>query len=344
MRRRDIHPEIRFGLAAGPPFSLPRNRWGIRRDDDGRPQFQPLLPSENEEIQCVAESLAERIPKFFQRRGLGPESDPEESDPLARDEPWLARDEPWLARDEPWLARLYAASISGRAAFGAKAGRQITRMGDRIDAETIEALASPRCASVNGFSLHANVSVHAHDRERLERLARYCGRPPIAMERLEVLKDGRVRYELKRPWHDGTTHIVMEPFELLEKLAALVPFPKTHLVRYSGLFAPAAKWRALVVPVLSSAESAASCVMCPAAESIDRNEKRPEPAETATGHERNYSWAELMKRVWAIDVLACPRCQGRMRLLAVIHSPESIRKILECLGLPSRAPPSPPCR
>jgi len=54
----------------------------------------------------------------------------------------------------------------------------------------------------------------------------------------------------------------------------------------------------------------------------------------ATRHGRNYSWAELMKRDWAIDVLACPRCQGRMRLLAVIHSPESIRKILGCLGLP----------
>jgi Putative transposase len=155
-------------------------------DDDGRPQFQPLLPPDNEEIQRLAESLAESISKFFQRRGLGPESDAEESDPLAR--------------DEPWLARLYAASISGRAAFGAKAGRQITRMGDRIDPETIEALASPRCASVDGFSLHANVSVPAHDRERLERLARYCARPPIAMERLEVLKDGRVRYQLKRPW------------------------------------------------------------------------------------------------------------------------------------------------
>ena len=74
--------------------------------------------------------------------------------------------------------------------------------------------------------------------------------------------------------------------------------------------------------------------MCAATESTDRDERRPEPAEAATRHGRNYSWAELMKRVWAIDVLACPRCQGRMRLLAMIHSPESIRKILECLDLP----------
>jgi glycosyltransferase involved in cell wall biosynthesis len=44
--------------------------------------------------------------------------------------------------------------------------------------------------------------------------------------------------------------------------------------------------------------------------------------------------AELMKRV-----LECERCGGRMRILAAIHSPEAIRKTLECLGLPSRAPP-----
>ena len=59
----------------------------------------------------------------------------------------------------------------------------------------------------------------------------------------------------------------------------------------------------------------------------------------AARHGRNYAWAELMKRVWELDVLECPRCQGRMRILAAIHSPDAIRKILDCLGLPSRAPP-----
>ena len=63
------------------------------------------------------------------------------------------------------------------------------------------------------------------------------------MERLEVLADGRLLYRLKRPWRDGTTHIVMDPLELLEKLSALVPAPRVHLVRYSGVLAPAAKWR-----------------------------------------------------------------------------------------------------
>ena len=68
------------------------------------------------------------------------------------------------------------------------------------------------------------------------------------MERLERLADGRLLYRFKRAWRDGTTHVVFEPVELLEKLVALVPAPKAHLVRYSGILAPAAKWRALIVP------------------------------------------------------------------------------------------------
>ena len=192
-------------------------------DDDDRRQFQPLPAPANEDIAQLTASLAERIPAMLQRRGLGPEADPEESDSLRR--------------DQPWLAGLYAASIQGRVAFGPNAGQRVTRTGDQIDPESLEALASPRCASVAGFSLHANVSVPARDRDRLERLVRYCARPPLAIERLEPLPDGRLLYRFKRPWRNGTTHIVLSPLELIEKLAALVPRPKTHLVRYHGILA-----------------------------------------------------------------------------------------------------------
>ena len=79
-------------------------------------------------------------------------------------------------------------------------------------------------------------------------LVRYCARPPLAFERLEPLADGRLLYRFKRPWRNGTTHIVLAPHDLLEKLAALVPRPKNHLVRYHGILAPASKWRASIVP------------------------------------------------------------------------------------------------
>ena len=55
---------------------------------------------------------------------------------------------------------------------------------------------------------------------------------------------------------------------------------------------------------------------------------------------RRYTWAELMRRVFALDVLECPRCGGPMRILAEIHPPDATRAILDCLKLPSRAPPT----
>jgi hypothetical protein len=63
-------------------------------------------------------------------------------------------------------------------------------------------------------------------RMRLERLCRYVGRPPVALDRLSTLADGRLKYRLKRRWRDGTTHVIFEPLEFIEKLAALVPTPK----------------------------------------------------------------------------------------------------------------------
>ena len=64
------------------------------------------------------------------------------------------------------------------------------------------------------------------------------------------------------------------------------------------------------------------------------------PAEPLPPKPRRVEWAELLRRVFAVDVLACPRCGGRMRLLSVIHPPDATRAILECLDLPPRAPPT----
>ena len=54
--------------------------------------------------------------------------------------------------------------------------------------------------------------------------------------------------KLKTAWRDGTTHLVMSPLEFMQRLAALVPRPRLHLIRFHGVLAPNAKLRALVVP------------------------------------------------------------------------------------------------
>jgi hypothetical protein len=67
------------------------------------------------------------------------------------------------SRDDPGMAALYASSIRGRIAVDTNIGHRVARLGDQIDRDSIDLLQSPRCATVNGFSVHANVSIPAHD-------------------------------------------------------------------------------------------------------------------------------------------------------------------------------------
>ena len=72
--------------------------------------------------------------------------------------------------------------------------------------------------------------------------------PGIANERLKRNRSGQVVLQLKSAFKDGTTHIVMSPLEFMQRLAALVPRPRLHLIRFHGVLAPNAKWRSEIIP------------------------------------------------------------------------------------------------
>jgi hypothetical protein len=62
-------------------------------------------------------------------------------------------------------------------------------------------------------------------------LCRYIARPAVSEKRLSLLSNGHVRYELKTPYRDGTTHAIFEPMDFISRLAALVPKPRVNLTR-----------------------------------------------------------------------------------------------------------------
>jgi hypothetical protein len=297
-------------------------------EDGGRLVFRRIPPPSDAEVARVADRVHRGVAKLMERRCLGPQADPEDADTLQH--------------DEPLLAELYSASVSGRIATGPRAGRRIVRVGDEVGPEDAAIKPGQCCASVEGYSVHAGVCVPARDRIRLERLARYMGRPPLAAERLSLLPDGRLLYRLKHRWRDGTTHVIYEPLELLERLAALVPPPKFNIVRYSGVFAPAAGYRSLIVPhgMAAAPQLHGGCQAA-----IESPKTGSGKAKERRGCQpRNYPWAQLMTRVFGFDVLTCPRCGAKMRILAAINPPEAIQKILACLGIPTRAPPVAPAK
>jgi hypothetical protein len=185
----------------------------------------------------------------------------------------------------------------------------------------------------SGFWLHAGIAGKASQRDKLEHLARYVSRPPVATGRLSLTEGGYVRYTLKTPYRDGTTHAIFEPEDFIARLAALVPKPRAHLTRYHGVFAPASPDRARVVPATHAA-AASKATECGEAE--------------ATARRRSLTWAQRLKRVFAIDIEICRSCGGRLRVIASIEAPALIDRILEHLGRdgesvdpahPSRAPP-----
>ena len=100
-----------------------------------------------------------------------------------------------------------------------------------------------RCYSIHGFSLHANTAVATLQRDRLAKLIEYIARGPLSNERLEITDDGKVKLRLKTEWADGTTHLLFSPTEFIEKLSALIPPPRSHLVRWGGVFAPNSPYR-----------------------------------------------------------------------------------------------------
>jgi hypothetical protein len=191
--------------------------------------------------------------------------------------------------------------------------------------------------------------LHANDREGVEKLCGYGARPPLSLERLSALPGGRLAYRLKRPLPGGREILVLQPAELLRRLATLVPPPRRHLVRYHGVFAPNAAWRAEIVPRPPQAGAVAGQPAEPELPTAAAPLGPVAPPGPGPGAERSapvqtrIPWSELLLRVFREDVLQCP-CGGRRVVLAFVNDEKVVKKILEHLGLPTTGPPVAPAR
>ncbi len=116
----------------------------------------------------------------------------------------------------------------------------------------------------------------------------------------------------------------MAPLEFLQRLAALVPRPRLHLIRFHGVLAPNSTLRPQIVPEK------------PYHATVPADDHKDESPPSAQNRLR---WALLLKRVFEIDMTVCSNCGGPLTLIAAIVDPPVIAKILAHLGLPQRAPP-----
>lgn len=226
------------------------------------------------------------------------------------------------------LGPLQAETCTYRIAFGPRAGQKVFTLQGAMPCEA--AFTRTLCVEEQGFS-HAAVRCDAHERSRLQQLCRYITRPALADERVQCNAAGQVVLRLKTPWHDGTTHLVMSPLEFMQRLAALVPRPRLHLIRFHGVLAPNAKLRAGLVP-----------------QGPPQAGREPQPASAgpacAHRHAARIGWAQLLKRVFEIDLEHCPDCGGALKIIAAILDARVTERILTHLGLQARAPLRAPVR
>jgi hypothetical protein len=187
----------------------------LQTDGADPPVFRNVEEPGAKALQALVERIAMRVGRLLEKRGLV-ERDIENA--------WLAAD----ATGSGPLDDLLGHSITYRIAVGPRAGQKLFTL-QTVPAR-LHGLEGDHngAARAGGFSLHAGLDIQPGQRAKLERLCRYVSRPPVATERLAMTSSGQVRYQLKTPYRDGTTHIVMEPLDLMARLAALIPPPRMH--------------------------------------------------------------------------------------------------------------------
>lgn len=161
----------------------------------------------------LTHKISLRVAGYLERNGF-----------ISRDAENCYLNDDMFASDE--LLEKLGSSINYRIAIGPHKGKKVftlkTLPPDTTD--TKDAL-----GNVGGFSLHADVSIKANRRDQLERLCRYISRPAISKERIALTEEGNIIYELKNPYHNGTTHVIYDPLDFISKLVALIPITFSFL-------------------------------------------------------------------------------------------------------------------
>ncbi len=292
---------------------------GVWTTVDEKPRFRKLEPISDDEVADLVEAISQRVIRHLQKKGHLNENSEVVENPLGDD----------IFRENVAVSQATASSIAGKIAFGPNAGKYVTRIGSGFGYwEEIPLAKGRRCFTINGFSLHANTSTNTHARDRLENLVKYIARGPFSNERLEITLDRKVQLKLKSAYSDGTTHLLLTFGEFIEKLVALIPRPKIHLVRWSGVFAPNSPLRKAIIlkPEIKKGF-----------------QFKGEANDLHSESMKNSTWAKLLKRTFKFDMTKCQACGGEVTFVAAVKDPDSIIRYLKHVGIdheaPSRAPP-----
>lgn len=172
-----------------------------------------------------------------------------------------------------------------------------------------------------GFNVWMGDVISSYDDSFRLFLARYIDRGPVAASRISI--DGStITYYTEK---DPKTY-EFSPLEFLARLTPHIPDKWEQTTRYYGAYS--SRYRArqkLQTPTTTTPQS-------------------PIPPLTFEPHQvrkASKTWAALIKKIYEVDPLVCPKCKGTMRIAAFITDSSEVARISKSLGIPKFSPPAP---
>ncbi len=232
----------------------------------------------------------------------------------------------WAATGE-WVPVAYVDERAAEELFRHKVLGLLRRRG-LLSQERIELLLSWRRS---GFSVHNRVFAHPQDGREFEALVRYMMRSPVSLTRLrftprakEVVYAGKGGHDAREPGEEER----VDAEDFVARVLVQIPDPRRHLVRYYGAYSNRARGQRRKAEAQLEGNGSGKA-----------EEPVPPPPERAALRRR---WANLIRRVYEVDPLVCPRCGADMRIIGFITEPRVIRRILNHIRKRHRVPRSPP--
>ncbi len=183
----------------------------------------------------------------------------------------------------------------------------------------------------SGFSVHNTVLVAPGDHKAVEALIRYMMRPPVSLARLRLLPGSdEVLHFPKRGGDDpgSSKPERIDAMDYVARVLAQIPPPRKHLVRYHGFYSNCARGKRRP----RSQDALAN---------TDTQQQQPAPLPPVAPALRK-RWADLLRRVYEIDPLVCPRCSATMRVVGFITQPDTLDRILDHFRRSTTTRPRPP--
>jgi len=185
----------------------------------------------------------------------------------------------------------------------------------------------------SGFSVDNSVLIAAEDHKAREALSEYISRHPVSLRKIiYVPAQGKIIYRTKYNQYFGENIKLLSAVEFIALLTAHIPDKHKHLIRYYGIYSSRSKGKARADGSLVKFGFGMGKKDKPAPGSPGN------PAETITRQQAKSAWARMIRKVYEVDPLVCPKCGERMRILAVITNQQEIRRIMEYLRR-NKAPP-----